>query len=402
MLSTSEWKKGNNTMGSSPRKVTSTRLFLLLLCLTALPGLSRAQSSCTYTELARIAARDRTAHVLAVDLNRDGVPDVVGTNHTGMALTKGTITVALGTGSGKFEAPKTYTLGDAGPYETTAADFNGDGFPDLAVELFGTSDRTIIGIEVDVFLNNGDGTFKPFVAYATGNKCRAVKSADLNRDGRQDLIVANSQDGTVGVLLGKGDGTFGSRRDYPAGPNPHGLAVADFNRDGSPDIAACNNIFHPDGAVNVMLGNGDGSLSEPVQYKVGAGAFGLDAGDLNGDGYPDIVSASNRAASVSVLINTGTGTFKEAVGYPATAQPIAVNVGDLQGDGKLDVLSSSRQGTDMLAGNGDGTLQPFMLVDTGSAYDSALADFDGDGVMDFASAVTSGHMVIMKGICNRD
>lgn len=386
-------------MDLSSGKLYSIYLLLLPLYLSTLSGLAHAQSNCTYTELARIAAQDRTAHVLAVDLNKDGVPDVVGTNHTGMALTKGTITVALGTGGGKFGTSRMYTLGDAGPYETTATDFNGDGYPDLAVELFGTSDRTIIGIEVDVFINNGNGTFKPFVPYATGNKCRAVKSADLNRDGKQDLIVANSQDGTVGVLPGKGDGTFGPRTDYPAGPNPHGLTVADFNRDGNPDIAACNNIFHPDGAVNVMLGNGDGSLAPPEQYSVGAGAFGLDAGDLNGDGYPDIVSASNRAASVSVLINTGTGTFEKAVDYTATARPIAVTVGDLQGDGKLDILSSSRQGTDILAGNGDGTFQPSILVETGSSYDSALADFDGDGVMDIASAVTSGHVVVMKGMC---
>ena len=232
--------------------------------------------------MATIPAGNRTVSVLAVDLNNDGVPDIVATNQGGMD--KGTITVALGLGKGKFAAPTTYTLGDVGPYETIAADFNGDGYLDLAVVLFGTSDRTIVGTQVDVFINTGKGTFKPFVAYATGTKPRAVIAADLNKDGKLDLIVANSTANTVGVLLGKGDGTFGPRVDYPAGNNPHGLAVADFNHDGRLDVAVANN--GPVGAINVMFGKGDGTLEAPITYSAGAGTFGLAAGDLNGDGYP--------------------------------------------------------------------------------------------------------------------
>lgn len=386
-------------MNSAIKALAASLTGILMLSQGGVPVYAQSKNTCTYTRMATITAQNSTAHVLAVDLNKDGLMDVVGANHTGMELIKGTISVALATAKGKFGPATNYTLGEAGPYETTTADFNGDGYPDLAVELFGTSDRTIIGIEVDVFINNGDGTFKPFVAYATGKKCRAIGSVDLNKDGKIDLIVANSQESTVGVLPGKGDGTFGIRIDFPAGANPHGLTVADFNKDGNPDVAACNNIFNPDGAVNVMLGNGDGTLQKPVQYKVGSGAFGLDAGDLNGDGYPDIVSASNRAASVSVLINKGNGLFNAVVDYPATEQPIAVTVGDLNGDGKIDVLSSSSKGVDILTGKGDGTLKPAVLVEAGSSYDTAIADMDGDGVMDFVVAGTRNGIVVMKGTC---
>lgn len=367
-----------------------------MLALSA--GCSHMQPSrtCTYSPLADIPAGNRTAHVLAVDLNRDGLPDIVGTNQGGMS--PGTISVALNQGQGRFAETVTYTMGEVGPYETTAADFNNDGYPDLAVELFGTADRTIIGEEVDVLINEGDGGFEPFVAYTTGKKPRAVTAADLDGDGYQDLIVADSNANTVSVMLGKGDGTFSPRMAFPAGHNPHGAVAADFDRNGSPDVAVCNN--GPNGAVNVLLGNGDGTLRETVEYGVGAGAFGLDAGDLDGDGDPDIVTANNRAASVSVLINDGTGTFGAAVSYPATAQPIAVTMGDLQGDGTIDVLSASRKGTDLLVGNGDGSLQTSILLPTGDGtYGTAIADFDGDGIQDIAAAVTSGRVSVMRGAC---
>jgi hypothetical protein len=382
-------------MNSATNRITKSLICLSLLSAGSVPGYAQTGSTCTYSQMASITAGNRTAHVVAVDLNKDGVPDIVGSNQGG--TDKGTITVALSTGKGKFGAPVNYTLGDVGPYETAAADFNSDGYPDLVVELFGTAGREVIGKEVDVFINKGDGTFKPFVAYASGDKPRGVAAGDLNKDGKADILVANSHENTVGVLLNKGDGTFGPRVDYPAGGNPHGAVVADFNKDGNPDVALCNN--GPKGAINVLLGKGDGTLLPTTEYIVGAGAFGQDAGDLNNDGYSDIVSAGNRASSVSVLINNGNGTFKPVVDYTITANPVDVAVGDLNGDGRMDVLAASGKGTDILMGKGDGTFQPTVLVETGSSYCNVAADFDLDGSMDFATAVTSGQVVIMKGTC---
>lgn len=373
-------------------------LCLLLLALSSAAAFAQAVTTCTYSPMATIPAGNRTVSVLAVDLNNDGVPDIVATNQGGMD--KGTITVALGLGKGKFAAPTTYTLGDVGPYETIAADFNGDGYLDLAVVLFGTSDRTIVGTQVDVFINTGKGTFKPFVAYATGTKPRAVIAADLNKDGKLDLIVANSTANTVGVLLGKGDGTFGPRVDYPAGNNPHGLAVADFNHDGRLDVAVANN--GPVGAINVMFGKGDGTLEAPITYSAGAGTFGLAAGDLNGDSYPDIVTSNQRSKTVSVLINAGDGTFKKPVELAAAGAPVAIDLADMNGDGNLDILSSSNDGgvTEVFLGNGEGTFQAPISAATGDgSYGSAVADFDGDGTKDIAAALTTGSVSIMKGSC---
>lgn len=369
-----------------------------------------AASTCSYTRMVSIPSGNRTVHVLAVDLNKDGKPDIVGSNQGGMSVEKGTITIVLNKGKGLFASPVQYTLGNAGPYETTAADYNGDGYPDLAVELFGTSDKTIVGTEIDVFINKGDATFKPLVAYATGQKPRAVVSGDMNGDGKQDLIVANSIDNSAGILLGKGDGTFGPRKDFLAGTNTHGVVVADFNKDGKLDVALANN--GPTGAINVLLGKGDGTLAETIQYEAGAGTFSIDAGDLNGDGYPDLVTANERAKSVGVLLNTSKGTFNKPMDYSTSSKQsggsLSVTVGDLNKDGRLDVLSSvsniraETEGgfTDILFGNGDGTLQAPLTVATGSGtYDAAIADFDGDGVMDFVSSISTGNLVVMKGVC---
>ncbi|MFT3907395.1 MAG: VCBS repeat-containing protein [Steroidobacteraceae bacterium] len=383
---------------------------LMSICLPALGAGAQTATTCSYSPLVSIPSGSRSVHVLALDLNKDGVPDIVAANQGGMSLEKGTITVVLGKGKGQFAAPVQYTLGNAGPYETAAGDFNGDGYPDLAVELFGTSDPTIVATEVDVFINNGDGTFKPFVKYDTGTKPRAVAAADMNGDGKLDLVVANSTANTVGVLLGKGDGTFGPRSDFPAGNNPHGVVVADFNKDGKPDVALANN--GPTGALHVLLGKGDGTLGEAIQYEAGAGTFSIDAGDFNHDGYPDLVTANQRSGSVSVLINTGKGSFNPPVDYPASGdpggKPVSVTVADLRQNGKLDVLSSvsnirAEAGggfTDILFGNGDGTFQPPLRVPTGSgSYDAAVADFDGDGVLDFVSVLSTGSLVVMKGAC---
>lgn len=398
-------------MNSTSKKYCLAFTVMLILSVFCYSTPAQTLGACNYKRVEIIASGSRTAHVLAVDLNRDGALDVIGTNQGGMNLTKGTISVALGAGNGSFYPITVYTLGDAGPYETTAADFNGDGYIDLAVELFGTSDRTIIGAEIDVFINKGDGTFHPFVAYATGKKPRAVISADLNKDGKQDLIVANSIVDSVGVLLGVGDGTFGPRHDYPAGDNPHGVVVTDLDNDGNLDVAICNNS--PMGSINVLMGKGNGSLENTVQYEAGEGTFSLDSGDMNGDGYADIVTANERANSVSVLINTGSGSFKKPSDYAVSGgpsgRPVAVTLGDLQGDGKLDVLASVCNKmdpldggvTNILYGNGDGTLQSAATVATGNgSYDAAIADFDDDGTLDIVSAVTTGSLVIMKGTCN--
>jgi hypothetical protein len=109
------------------------------------------------------------------------------------------------------------------------------------------------------------------------------------------------------VLLGHGDGTFRQAVFYVPPDFTYGVVMADFNRDGNPDIATA--LFSDPSFVSVFNGNGDGTFQPAVNYNAkGNAGTGIAAGDLNGDGSPDLVMANVSDQSVSVLLNTG-GTF---------------------------------------------------------------------------------------------
>jgi hypothetical protein len=132
---------------------------------------------------------------------------------------------------------------------------------------------------------------------------------DINGDGNPDLAVANrgSNDvpGSVSVLLGNGDGTFQAPLNLAVDSGPNSVAVGDFNGDGKLDLATANSGSYPDfvGTVSVLLGNGDGAFQAARTFGVGAGPYSVAVGDFNGDGRPDLATASTYDKNVSVLIN---------------------------------------------------------------------------------------------------
>ena len=112
-----------------------------------------------------------------------------------------------------------------------------------------------------------------------GTNPLAVVAGDFNRDGKLDLVVANSGSNNASVLLGNGDGTFLDATSYGVGSTPTSLAVADFNRDGKLDLAMTTSS----NSVMVLLGNGDGTFQNAVAYGVDAAPNSVVAGDFNGE-----------------------------------------------------------------------------------------------------------------------
>ena len=193
------------------------------------------------------------------------------------------------------------------PYDVATADLNADGKLDLVTANIGSN-------TVSIYLGNGDGTFGNRVDYATGSGPIAVSIGDVTGDGRLDLVVANEGTTTISVLAGNGDGTFAPRVDYAVGNNPYDVAIGDLNADGKLDVVAANINSN---TVSVWRGKADGTLGSRVDYATGASPIAVKLADFDGDGKLDLVVANDGGNSVSVLKGLGDGTF----GHESTMQP---------------------------------------------------------------------------------
>lgn len=325
-----------------------------------------------------------TAHAVAVlDLNGDGKLDIVVANEcpnnvdcTNGLGSPGTMGVLLGNGDGTFQAAVTYDSGGTLAWAVVVVDVNGDGKPDILVAncnsgCGGSNQNGTVG----VLLGNGDGTFQAAISYDAGGVwARSLAVADLNGDGKPDIVVTNNFPG-LGVLLGNGDGTFQTAVTYNSGGFlANSVAVADVNEDSKPDIVVANFCADQnncgDAIADIVLGNGDGTFQAALSYDAGGEDFGLGpniaVADLNGDGKPDIVVANNCVGTgcngaLGVLISTGgyattTGfasspnpsTFGQAVTFTATVthQGAGTPTGTVSFfDGTTNLGSSSLNGT---------------------------------------------------------
>ncbi|HWZ83552.1 MAG TPA: FG-GAP-like repeat-containing protein [Terriglobales bacterium] len=353
-----------------------------------------------------------TANSVAVaDLNDDGKPDLVVGNkcaNNGCQGSRGSVGILLGNGDGSFQAAVAYDSGSASDVGAVAiADLNGDHKPDLVVINESSS-------AVAVLLGNGNGTFQPAVTHSSGGMTpTSVAVADVNGDGKLDILVTNACgdpdcDGSVGVLLGNGNGTFQPAVTYPSGGiTATSIAVADVNHDGKPDLLVANDCAGTcseiKGAVAVLLGNGNATFQPALSYDSGGThANGVTAADVNGDGNTDLLVSNLVQNTVGVLLGNGNGTFQPAVTYssdPGSNASVVASVGvaDVNGDGKPDLLvvndSLGGDGNNggavaLLVGNGDGTFQSAVNYPSGGyiALRLAVADLNGDGRPDLLIA----------------
>ena len=315
---------------------------------------------------------------IAADFNGDGKPDLA----IGNVLNKN-VGVLLNHGDGTFAAAVNYGV-DFNPESVAAADYNGDGKLDLAVGNF-LGGPTSAGT-FSILIGNGNGTFQAAVTKPVGSPFHIV-ATDLNADGKKDLVAASASTDNVSVLLGNGNGTFQSPVTYSVGDAPRTLAIADFNGDSKPDVAVTNS--GSDTTVSLLIGNGDGTLQAAVPINLGLRPQGMATGDLNGDNKPDLVVAATNANSVVVLLGNGNGTFQGPVSYPTGInEPLNLALADFNGDGKLDVVSPgnfSPVAYSILRGSGDGTFQaPDPKPMRNNSFFPIASDFDGDGKADLA------------------
>jgi uncharacterized protein (UPF0548 family) len=307
--------------------------------------------------------------------------------------------VLLGKGDGSFQPVVTYSSTGLQALSVAVADVNGDGKPDLIVANRYACANLCAHGSVVVRLGNGDGTFQSAAAYDSGGGgAWSVAVADVNADGKADLLVANGDNTTAAVLLGQGNGNFQSAVAYGlSGGGTLSLVVADVNGDSKPDllVATCASSGCASGTVAVLLGNGDGTFQAVMSYESGGSQpISLAVADVNGDGKPDLIVANYPSNSIGVLLGKGDGTFQAAVDYGSGGQqPKSVTVADVNGDGKPDVLVANIAYTAaVLLGNGDGTFQAAVDYGSGGVYplSIAAADLNGDGKPDLVVGNISG------------
>ena len=263
-----------------------------------------------------LSADSSPTSIIAGDFNQDGIPDLAVSFVS--TSSHGSIMVLLGVGDGTFLAP-VITNSTAPLTSLVAGDFNKDGRLDVA-SIDATASDTY---HVLVFPGQGDGTFGAPQSYPAGMLASSLALGDFNQDGSVDIAISNYNG--IQLLLGKADGTFSSGIDvslevaYPV----RVVAAADLNADGRVDLVA---------GATILLGRGDGTFAPAVSYPTGLGegqgAGPVAVGDINGDGIPDIILGTG-----GIFVGNGDGTFV----LQATGRIGALIVADFNGDGTLDM-----------------------------------------------------------------
>lgn len=376
--------------------------------------------------------------VAVEDLNGDGLAEVV----TGNGVSSD-VSVLVNAG-GAFSTVATYPATPSSHLSSVVVgDADGDGNRDVLASTFQPTGVTILR-------GTGTGTLSPPTSLPIpGSGAGHIAGPDLNGDGALDIVKAEGATDRMVVLLGTGGGAFGAPTAYPGAPNANEFDVADVNADGILDVISVAfevTVLHGDGVgglvapsrvsvfrdpvalrledmngdarldlvvlesgsntVSIRPGDGSGGFLPGVFKTVGFG-FALEpvavwAGDLNGDGVKDVLSAVNASNSLSVLLATAPLTFGAPPGFIALPpRPLALAVGDLNADGKLDAVTGHLHNTAAgsatafrLLGNGAGGFGPVAPIQTPPAPVGvlgigaiALHDMNLDGALDFVFGV---------------
>jgi hypothetical protein len=321
-----------------------------------------------------------TGDTVIADFNNDGFPDLASVDRLNFL-----IFTQLSDGAGSFTQTTPYGPLNLMPSALAAGDLDGDGQIDLVV---GTATNTG-GDEIAVLLGNGDGTFVLSDTYPTGDFVTAVVLFDANGDGKLDLAVATSNTYWVSVFRGEGDGHFTDRVDYPLGGVASDLAVADINEDDHPDLIV--STFGNSASFATLTGIGDGSFNDPVTHDTNnAITWELVVADFNRDGHMD-VAVSDTSGRVQLFAGQGDATFSPATSIETpTDGAISIAAGDIDADGIVDLVVGITAQLTYYAGRGDGSFTnkgsfqgPFVGFDgPNSPQHMTLADLDGDGRLD--------------------
>ena len=306
------------------------------------------------------------------DLDGDGTPDLAAVSYQ-----YNTLDVRLGDGAGGFGPARSFFFG-FGPGTLAVADLDGDGIPDF-----------VSGNGYSVSIGMGDGTGGVAVrTVAAGESPTSIALADLDGDGTLDALTTNfAFPSFLSIFHGLGGGNFAPPSVASGYPQPLFIVAADFTGDGKPDVVITN---FEDSTFTALVNAGNGTFVTSKTLPIGCSPASRPVvEDLDGDGYGDVSYACDD--SVRIRFGDGLGGFSAPISVPVTARWLAV--GDVNGDGHPDLVSTGPFSGQVYVCLGDGLGNFGSPIPTdlphGSAYGLVLADFDGDGKLDFATSGSS-------------
>lgn len=330
-----------------------------------------------------LTATGSTSSIKTVDVNRDGNIDIVAGDKSNSK-----INIFLGNGNGTFAAPTSIAT-TANHQWLDIGDFDNNGLIDI-VTISSASGA------VTVHLGTGTGTFSAGVSYATNHaEKQVVTTGDFDGDGNLDLVAGGrnlkSSGETADILYGQGNGTFLSARTF-AGSDTWDFSTGDVNGDGITDLLRLQGSAA--GSAEIYLGSRDRTLTRSYT-SANSGISSIHLTDVNRDGAKDLVTTEsfNRA----VYLGNGNGSFQAAYTFPTSGGGlVGGSFGDVNSDGYDDLLSVD-VGDDTLnysLNRGDGTFEAERTMNTNFAYSSvvygqSLADLNKDGVLDFVVSDSS-------------
>ncbi len=348
-----------------------------------------------------ITAGSTSIGVVTGDLDGDGKPDMATGNYGA-----NNISVYRNTGSSgalSFATKIDYTA-NTQPRMITMGDLTGDGKPELAVVHTGSS-------IVSVYKNTsttGTLSFDAKVDFTLPSTSQGVLIADVNMDGKPDLLVSNQSSSSISIFQNI-SGTSGNiglapRVDLTTGSNPFGISVGDIDGDGKPDIAvSCSSgisVLKNTGSLGVL------SFAAKADFTTGSSPQGLKLVDLDGDGKLDLATACFQSNTyISLLRNTsssGTISFATKIDYTSGTNPFDLAVGDFDGDGKPDLVASNQSTSTVSVYRNQstsGTVSFATKVDMATASvpnGLAAADMDGDGKVDIVTACQSSLVSVIR------
>lgn len=358
--------------------------------------------------LGDVTTTDGPHSIAVADLNGDGKPDLVSANSV-----SNTLTIFHQGAARTFGAAPDVTIGDFtsldDPRSVVAADLNGDGLLDLTVANFDGDDLVVFMQPADGFVD----TVTPDLVLGNtglGSRPLFVDAADLDGDGRLDLISANNADDNLHLYLQEVSGDFPSSSPLILGSElttsePQSVRAADLNGDGRLDLVSAS---AGTGNLTVFFQTVSGDYATEPDLAVGDANTIVDvvsvaAADLNGDRLLDILTADSLTGHLTIFSQAAPGVFSTVpelvLGADGTLdRPRYVTLADLSGDGRLDVVAANFRGDNLAVFfqtvSGSYDEHPDLLLGDGSSVDGpecvAAADLTGDGRFDLVSANTMG------------